>query len=337
MFLHMTRLIVDHSLNLQRDQETPATSAPPLFRGMWASINRELGVEKREGGPMKWEAQAVRRENGQRQMLLPVFSRSFFLHPPLTPVTPRLPPTTTSLASKCELEVVTVVVSTRLPPPPPPPSCPNASQRWFFSLFQPDSHHHYLPRVQARAGGSFFWRFDPTPTTTTSLASKREPEVVHFGSFDPTPTTTTSLAFKCKPEVVYFCSFNPSPTTPPPSHSNTSWRWFFFVVLTACHHTTSLAFKRELEVVFFCRFDCLPPLPPPLRPNASWRWLFSTISMRLPPHHLPCVQTRAGGGFFFVVSTCLPPPLPPSRPNVSQGWFISFFQHASHHPHLPRV
>jgi len=223
----MTRLIVDHSLNLQCDQEMPAASAPPLFRGMWASINRELGVEKCEGGPMKWEAQAVRRENGQRQMSLPIFSRSFFLHPPLTPVTPRLPPTTTSLASKCEPEVGTVVVSMRLPPPPPP-SHPNASWRWFFSLFQPDSHHHYLPRVQARARGSFFRRFDPTPTTTTSLVSKREPEVVHFGSFDPTPTTTTSLAFKRKPEVVFFCSFDPSPTTPPPSHSNASWRWFFF-------------------------------------------------------------------------------------------------------------
>jgi hypothetical protein len=261
---------------------------------------------------MKWEAQAVHRENGQHHLSLPVFSCSFFLHPPLTPVTPRLPPTTTSLASKCELEVVTVIVSTRLPPPPPP-SHPNASQRWFFSLFQPDSHHHYLPHVQARAGGSFFRRFDPTPTTTTSLASKREPEVVHFSSFDPTPTTTTSLAFKRKLEVVSFCSFDLFPTTPPPSRSNTSWRWFFFVVSTACHHTTSLAFKRELEVVFFRRFDRLPPLPPPLRPNVSCRWLFSTISMRLPPHHLPRVQTRAGGGFF------------------------SSFRHASHHHYLPRV
>jgi len=305
----MTRLIVDHSLNLQRDQETPAASAPPLFRGMWASINRELGVEKLEGGPMKWEAQAVRRENGQRHLSLPVFSRSFFLHPPLTPVTPRLPPTTTSLASKCEPEVVTVVVSTRLPPPPPP-SHPNAS-RWFFSLFQPDSHHHYLPRVQVRAGGSFFRRLDPTPTTTTSLASKREPEVVHFGSFDPTPTT------------------------PPPSHSNASWRWFFFVVSTVCHHyhlpcvqtragggcfrlfrcdchhTTSLAFKREPEVVFFRRFD-------------------------MPPTTTSLASKREPGVVYFVLSTCLPSPPPPSRPSASRRWFFSVFRHGSHH-HLPRV
>ena len=168
-------------------------------------------------------------------MLLPVFSRSFFLHPPLMPVTPRLPPTITSLASKCEPEVVTVVVSMQLPPPPPPLH-PNMSQRWFFSLFQPNSHHHYLPRIQAQAKGSFFRRFDLTPTTTTSLTSKHEPEVVHFGSFDLTPTTTTSLTFKRKPEVVSFCSFNPSPTTPPPSHSNASWRWFVFIISTICHH-----------------------------------------------------------------------------------------------------
>jgi len=45
-------------------------------------------------------------------------------------------------------------------------------------------------------------------------------------------------------------------------------------VLTACHHTTSLAFKRELEVVFF------------------------VVQHLCHHHHLPCVQTRAGGGYF---------------------------------------
>ena len=163
------------------------------------SINRELGVEKHEGGPMKWEAQAVHRENGQQHLTLPIFSHSFFLHLPLMPVTPRLPPTTTSLASKCKLEVVTVVVSMRLPPPPPP-SCPNASRRWFFSLFQPYSHHHYFPHVQARAGGSFFWRFDATPTTTTTLASK------------------------CEPEVVFLVVSTQLPPPLPPSHPSASWR-----------------------------------------------------------------------------------------------------------------
>jgi len=91
------------------------------------------------------------------------------------------PTTTTSLVSKCELEVVIFVVSTRLPPPPPPLH-PNASQRWSFLSFWHNSHHH-LPRVQMRAGGGYFHRFDATATTTTSLASKREPEVVFFLTF----------------------------------------------------------------------------------------------------------------------------------------------------------
>ena len=110
--------------------------------------------------------------------------------------------TFTSLMSKCEPEEVTQVVLMRLLPPPPP-SHPNASQRWFFLLFRHDSHHHHLPHVQMRAGGGHFRRFDMTPTTS-SLVSKREPEVVLFSSFDISPTTTTSLAFKREPEVVIF-------------------------------------------------------------------------------------------------------------------------------------
>ena len=115
-----------------------------------------LGVEKREGGPRKWEAQAVRRKNRQRQKLLPIFFCSFFLHLPLTPVTPKLPPL-------------------------PPPSCPNMSRRQLLLLFQCDCHHHHLPRIQTRARGGPFRHFDAPPTTTTSLTSKCEPEVVHFG------------------------------------------------------------------------------------------------------------------------------------------------------------
>jgi len=106
-----------------------------------------------------------------------VFSRSFFLHPPLTPVTPRLPP-------------------------PPPPSRPNASRRWFFLSFRHDSHHYHLPRIQMRAGGGYFCRFDVTATTTTSLASKCEPEVVIF-------VVSTRLP------------------PPPPSRPNASRRWLF--------------------------------------------------------------------------------------------------------------
>ena len=240
---------------------------------------------------MKWEAQAVRRENGQRQMSLPVFSRSFFLRQPLTPVTPRLPPppppshpnasrwwvlslfrrdcplaskcaevvrfdtistTFTSLASKCEPEEVTEVVSTRLLPPPPP-SRPNASRRWFFSSFRRDSHHHHLPRVPTRAGGGHFRSSNTPPTTTTSLVSKREPEVVFFRSFDPSPTTT-SLASKREPEVVSFVLSTRLPPPPPPSRSNASWGWFFRLFRPSATTTTSLASKRELEVVFFLSF-----------------------------------------------------------------------------------
>jgi hypothetical protein len=92
------------------------------------------------------------------------------------------PTTTTSLASKREPGVVYFILSTCLPSPPPP-SRPSASRRWFFSVFRHGSHHH-LPRVRTRAGGGVFRCFDEAPTTTTSLASKREPEVVLFGGFE---------------------------------------------------------------------------------------------------------------------------------------------------------
>ena len=144
-------------------------------------------MEKHEGGPRKWEAQAVHRENRQRQMLLPVFSHSFFLHPPLTPVTPRLPP-------------------------PPPPLHPNVSWRWFFSFFRHVTHHHHLPRIQLQAGGGIFRSFNTSPTTTTSLASK------------------------CEPEVVLFVISTRHPPPPPPSHPNASQRWFFHLFDRLCHH-----------------------------------------------------------------------------------------------------
>ena len=69
-----------------------------------------------------------------------------------------------------------------------------------FQLFQRVRHHHHLPRVQTRAGGGFFGRSNASATTTTSLASQRELEVVFFGCFNAS-TTTTSLASKCEPEV----------------------------------------------------------------------------------------------------------------------------------------
>jgi hypothetical protein len=100
--------------------------------------------------------------------------------------------TTTSLASKSEPEVEFPGVLTSLPPPPSPS---NASQRWFRCHY----HHLHLPRVQMRAGGGLFGRFDVSGINTTSLALKHELEVV-----------STSL-----------------PPSPPPSRPNASWRWSF--------------------------------------------------------------------------------------------------------------
>jgi len=114
--LHMTDLSMSLlHLNLQRHQQVGSQPHLPLpsSEGCGRLIVNQQGswrVEKREGGPRKWEAQPVCRKNRQRQMSLPVFSHSFFLRPPLTPVMPRLPP-------------------------PPPPLRPNASRRWFFSFF----------------------------------------------------------------------------------------------------------------------------------------------------------------------------------------------------------
>ena len=45
-------------------------------------------MEKREGGPQKWEAQTVRHESGQRHLSGPAFSHPFFLNPPLMPIAP---------------------------------------------------------------------------------------------------------------------------------------------------------------------------------------------------------------------------------------------------------
>ena len=179
---------------------------------------------------------------------------------------------TTSLASKREVEVV------------------------FFSFFRHVTHH--LPRIQSRAGGGVFRSFNTSPTTTTSLASKREPEVVFFD--------------------VSTCLLPP----PPPSHPNASRRWFFqlFRHVSRHHHlprvqtragggffrpfamspatTTSLASKREPEVVFSTLSPCLPPPPPPSCPNTSRRWCFRRFRHVSHHHHLPRIQTRAGGGVF---------------------------------------
>jgi len=124
-----------------------------------------------------------------------------------------------------------------------PPSCPNVSRRWCFLFFRHVTHHHLLPRIQTRAGGGVFRRFDASPTTSTSLASKREP-VVLFVSFDATPTTSTSLASKREPDMVIFGVLMRLPPLSPPSRPNASWRWSISAISTR-----------------------LPPSPPPSHPQ----------------------------------------------------------------------
>ena len=117
------------------------------------SINREFGVEKCEGGPRKWEAQAVCYENGQHF----VFSHSFFLHP-LTPVTPRL-----LLHPGCyhhHLSHIQIQAG--------------GDYCCCFDLTPTTT----TTLVSKQAEGGFFCSFDLTPTTTTTLRSKCEPEVV---------------------------------------------------------------------------------------------------------------------------------------------------------------
>jgi len=259
---------------------------------MWAAPSRsteELGMEEHEGGSRKWEARAVRflfstRHSHplhpccQRHHLPRVQMRTgggFFLFGFDASTT-----TATSLASKCESEVVFLSVSTHLPQPPPP-SHPNASRGWFFYRFRRIYHDYHLPRIQTRVGGGF----NASATSTD-----------------------------------FFDVSAPLPPPPPPSRPSASWRWIFSTFRRLCHHhllppipsragggsfvcfdapttTTTLASKREPEVVLSSVSTDPPPPPPPSCPNASWRWFFRWFR-RPHHHHLPRVQTRAGGGIF---------------------------------------
>ena len=111
------------------------------------------------------------------------------------------------------------------------------------------------------------------------------------------PTTTTPLASKHEPGVVIFVLPARLPPPPPPLCPNASWRWFLQLFRPPATTTTSLAFKREPEVVFFvvstvCHYHHLPRIQ--TRAGGGFLWLFQHIRR----HHLPRVQTRAGGGYF---------------------------------------
>ena len=75
------------------------------------------------------------------------------------------PNTTTSLAFKCKLEVVSFIFFDCIPPlpPPPPPSHPNARRMWCLSAFGHNYPHH-LPqgcpfrRFRRNAASGEIWR-----------------------------------------------------------------------------------------------------------------------------------------------------------------------------------
>ena len=105
-----------------------------------------------------------------------------------------------------------------------PPSHPNASRRWTFLTFQHVCHYHHLLRVQTQAGSGLSDGFNATATTSTSLTSKRGGGPSwRFNTF--ATTTTTSLASKREPEVDFSVISTLLPPLSPPSRSNASRRW----------------------------------------------------------------------------------------------------------------
>jgi len=155
-------------------------------------------------------------------------------------------------------------------------------------------------------------------------------------------TITTSLASKRELEVVFFVFLDRLPLPPPPSRPNASRRWCFVAFRHIHHHLLPRIQMRAgggLFLSFSTACHHLPPPPPPSHPNASRRWCF--VAFRHIHHHLlPRIQMRAGGGLFLSFSTAchhLPPPPPPSHPNTSWRWSFSPFSTACHHHHLPRI
>ena len=125
----------------------------------------------------------------------------------------------TSLASKCELGVVFLTLSTCL------------------SLF-------HLPHIQTRARGELFWCFS---TCATSLASKRDLEVLFSSSFDVPAPSSTSLVFEHKLEVVLFNVSTPLLLPPP----NANRRWIFRQFQRCCYHFHLLRVQTQVRGGFF--------------------------------------------------------------------------------------
>ena len=124
-------------LNLQRHQQVVSQPHPPLpsSEGCGRLIDNQRGswgVEKREGGPRKWDPGSGRPKQCVAKTGNDICHCPFLLPSPATDACyTQAATTTTSLASKRETEVDLSMVSTPLPPLPPP-SHSNASRRWIF-------------------------------------------------------------------------------------------------------------------------------------------------------------------------------------------------------------
>jgi hypothetical protein len=180
--------------------------------------------------------------------------------------------TTTSLASKCELEVE-------------------------FSDVLTPCHHHHLPLIQKRAGGGVFGHFDAYAATSISLASKSSAAI------------STSVASKRESEVKFSAVSSPLLPPSPSSHPNASRRCNFGQYQSLCLHL-HLSHRNASRCFFSVVSYPLSPPPSHLRPHASQRyffWLFRTLCHHLDIAHF---QIRARGGVsgaFDALATTSPP------------------------------
>ena len=80
----------------------------------------------------------------------------------------------------------------------------------------------HLPRVQKRAGGGLFSGFNAASIASTLPRILMQARGGPFWRFNTSATTTTSLASRCEPEVDLSMVSMPLPLLPPPSHPNAS-------------------------------------------------------------------------------------------------------------------
>ena len=157
-------LTMDSPASVEPTQLNPAVRDAVAHSRLVEELSvEELGTEKHMGGPKQWEAQAVCHENGQRQISLPVLL-SLLPQPSTDTVYTHTAPTACAVTTRTQ---------------------------------------DHLPRIKTRVVYGSFGCFSATARSSTSLASKREPEVVLFGVFTPLPPP------------------------PPLPHSKANWRLFF--------------------------------------------------------------------------------------------------------------